>query len=156
MRTWGNSYWENEHDFKIRLVVTGKPAVLKNSRNMVFLGERCPKCGRGLRVSSAPSKSAAKWLREARKQLQPQWPFNQPIPERISVTARIVTYAADRRRRDLDNSYGAPQDALQATGQWRGILTNDAQIASHDGSRLAYDKDNPRVEITLEPYLETA
>lgn len=154
MREFGAGYWADETDFKIRLQVDGKPAVLKNSRKVVMLGARCPTCKRGMKTASVPSTSAERWLKAARKQLPPQWPFNEAIPKRIRVSAKIVTYAHDRRARDLDNTYGCPQDAIQPHGDWWGIIEDDCQIASHDGSRLRYDKDNPRVEITLTPFIE--
>lgn len=41
-------------------------------------------------------------------------------------------------------------DALVAAG----VLADDNSqiIVSHDGSRVLYDKDNPRTEVTISPY----
>jgi hypothetical protein len=38
--------------------------------------------------------------------------------------------------------------------QAAGVLVDDFQIASHDGSRRYLDRQNPRVEITLTPFRE--
>ena len=44
--------------------------------------------------------------------------------------------------------------ALESIGDcFEGILwENDKQIESWDGSRLIHDKDNPRVELEVEPF----
>lgn len=152
---WGNSYWHNETDFEINLVITGQPAVLKNDKVIVRMGKTCSCCKRKPNATLVSSKRITSWYKRALRQLPAQWPFAEPIPEEVHVNAAIVTYAHDKRRRDLDNTFGVAQDALQPTSGWSGILTNDCQIKSLDGSRLRYDKENPRVEITLTPFRET-
>lgn len=64
-----------------------------------------------------------------------------PISEPCSVIAAIHYRA---RRPDLSG-------ALESIGDvFEGVLwTDDNLIMSWDGSRLAKDNDNPRVEITL-------
>ena len=64
------------------------------------------------------------------------------------VNLKCVYYMPTRRRVDLVNLIEATCDILVAAG----ILQDDnAQIvAGHDGSRVRYDKDNPRVEIEIE------
>lgn len=127
-------------DFEFRLVIRGRPFVLKNSKRAVVSGGR-PRI--------IPSKRAGEYLADASLQLSQQWAplFATPIPEGVAVNARLVTYCATRHRADASNLYQAPEDALQAAG----VLTDDYQIASHDGSRRRYDKQRPRVEVTLTP-----
>jgi len=65
----------------------------------------------------------------------------------ISLCA--VFYMPTRRRVDLTNLLEAIDDALVKAG----ILADDncTIIVSHDGSRVKYDKSNPRIEITITP-----
>lgn len=144
-------YWRNAADFEFRFVIHGIPAVLKNRRKIITLGHRCPACKRGRQLSSVPSDAARRWMTDAITQLRAQWPFREPIPIGVDVHAQIVTFASDHRKRDLSNSYGCPEDTLQPNKKhgWVGIIADDSQIKSHDGSRILYDKDLPRVEITL-------
>lgn len=55
-----------------------------------------------------------------------------------------------RRRVDLTNLLESADDALVAAG----VLADDNSqiIVSHDGSRVLYDKDSPRTEVTISPY----
>lgn len=136
--------WHDEDlsDFELRLVIRGRPFVLKNSKQLITVGGK-PRL--------IPSKQARAYLADATKQLEDQWLlFKGPIPGDVLVNAAIVTYRATRHRNDASNLYQAPEDALQAAG----VLEDDFQIASHDGSRRLYDKHTPRVEVTLTPYRE--
>ena len=60
---------------------------------------------------------------------------------------KCVYYMPTRHRVDLVNLLEATCDILVEAG----IIEDDNYkiIASHDGSRVKYDKGNPRVEITL-------
>jgi hypothetical protein len=49
---------------------------------------------------------------------------------------------------------GAALHQGKQSRQGLGIIMDDAQIKSTDGSRLLIDRDNPRVEITIEEFLE--
>lgn len=57
-----------------------------------------------------------------------------------------------KRRVDLTNLLSATDDALQTAK----VIVDDCSsiVVSHDGSRVLYDKDNPRTEIYIEPYKE--
>ena len=150
-------------DFEFRLVIRGRPFVLKNSKQAVVKailpakgrGRPCPNCRKPLSVlpSLVPSQKAQGYRTDAVAQIQAQWlPLfgSQRIPEPILVNAAIVTYRATLHRSDSSNLYQMPEDALQEAG----VLEDDFQIAAHDGSRRRYDKHNPRVEITLTPFRE--
>ena len=66
------------------------------------------------------------------------------------VTVQAVFYMRERRRVDLTNLLEALDDVLVHAG----LLADDhcKIIVSHDGSRVAYDKENPRTEVTVRSY----
>lgn len=73
------------------------------------------------------------------------------IPDKpidIPVNVKCVFYRESRGRCDLTNLLEAIDDVLVSYG----VLSDDnfTVIASHDGSRVYVDKDNPRTEITIE------
>ena len=68
--------------------------------------------------------------------------IREPITERMAVD--ITAYQPDRRARDLDNMLKAPLDALQHSGAY----DDDSHIDELRISR-AFDKANPRLEITI-------
>lgn len=69
-----------------------------------------------------------------------------PLAGRCRVAA--VFYMPTRRRVDLTNLLEAAHDTLVAAK----ILADDNNtiIASVDGSRVLYDKENPRTEIVIQ------
>lgn len=69
-----------------------------------------------------------------------------PLAGRYHVAA--VFYMPTRRRVDLTNLLEAAHDTLVAAK----ILADDNNtiIASVDGSRVLYDKENPRTEIVIQ------
>lgn len=73
-----------------------------------------------------------------------------PNPIDYPVTVRCLFYMPTRRRVDKSNLEAAAHDVLVKYG----VLADDNRdiIASTDGSRVYYDKENPRAEITIEPY----
>lgn len=60
----------------------------------------------------------------------------------------VLYYMATRRKVDLANLIEATCDILVTAG----VLADDNSriVAAHDGSRVDYDKQNPRVEIWIE------
>jgi len=153
-------YFPGLADFEFRLTIVGRPFVLKNSKQVAVRslrpakghhGPRCPRCRTQLAAipTVLPSKPAGKYLEAAVEQLEALWmpEFKTPIPESIQLNAAIVTYRATAAKNDASNLYELPQDAMQHAG----ILADDFQIATHDGSRRLLDRKNPRVVITLTP-----
>lgn len=63
------------------------------------------------------------------------------------VNVKCLFYMPTRRKCDLTNLLEAVDDVLVKTG----LLADDNYtiIESHDGSRVFYDKDNPRTEIII-------
>ena len=75
---------------------------------------------------------------------KPKTPIDYP------VTVRCLYYMPTSRRVDTANLIAATHDVLVKYG----VLADDNRdiIASTDGTRTYYDKENPRAEITIEPY----
>ena len=75
---------------------------------------------------------------------KPQQPIRSP------VTVRATFYMPTRRRVDTANLHAALHDILVK----HKILADDNRdvIASTDGTRTFYDKDNPRTEVEIIPY----
>ena len=75
-------------------------------------------------------------------------PQSLKIGIKTPVNIKAIFYVQSRRRIDLANLLEGLDDMLVATG----VLEDDCRdiIAGHDGSRVFYDKDNPRIEVTIE------
>lgn len=71
--------------------------------------------------------------------------------ERIDYPVNVccIYYRKDHRKTDLVNLLNGTCDLLTESG----IIADDNYhiVAATDGSRVYYDKDNPRVEITITP-----
>lgn len=64
------------------------------------------------------------------------------------VTVKCLFYMPTKRRVDLANLLNAILDILV---KYEVIADDNSNIVySHDGSRVLYDKENPRTEVTIE------
>jgi hypothetical protein len=111
-------------------------------------GRRCPYCGK-------PQKQFIRQGRANTEYTIKAYPFLIPKPtEPISspVHVRYLFYMATRRRVDKLNLCAATDDLLVEAG----ILKDDNSniVKSHDGTRVLYDKENPRTEIYICTYEE--
>lgn len=90
-----------------------------------------------------PSKSYRAYEEKAAWFLKPR--PQQPIECEVNV--KCLFYMPTRRRVDLNNLLEAATDLLVSAG----IIKDDhcGIVVSHDGSRVKYDKENPRTEITI-------
>lgn len=70
------------------------------------------------------------------------------------VNIKCLFYMPTRRKCDLTNLLEAIDDVMVKAG----LLADDDYtiIESHDGSRVLYDKENPRTEVYIEYSLEGA
>lgn len=118
---------------ELRFTIPGPPRTKKNHQRIISVGGR-PRV--------IPSKdyeqyeSAALWrLPRLRK----------PVEEPVNLCC--VYYMPTRRRVDLVNLLEATNDILVRGG----VLADDhcGIVASHDGSRVRVDRENPRAEITI-------
>lgn len=68
-----------------------------------------------------------------------------PIDKPVNI--KCLFYMPTRRRVDLTNLLEAADDVLVHAG----VIADDHSgiVVSHDGSRVLYDKENPRTEIEI-------
>lgn len=120
----------------LHFVIPIAPVTKKNSQRIVKIGKR---------YAIMPSKQY-KAYEKAAALFMPQEYSNITAP----VTVQAVFYMRERRRVDLTNLLEALDDVMVHAG----LLADDhcKIIASHDGSRVAYDKENPRTEVTIRSY----
>lgn len=121
-----------------KYIINIAPVTKKNSQQIVYN----KKTGRYFVVPSAAYKNYEKL---AKQQLTKQAGLAIDYP--VEITCKF--YMATRRRVDLTNLLEAADDVLVAAG----IIADDNHtiIVSHDGSRVLYDRDNPRTEIQISP-----
>lgn len=120
----------------LHFVIPIAPVTKKNSQRIVKLGKR---------YAIMPSKQY-KAYEKAAMLFIPHDYSNITAP----VTVQAVFYMPARRRVDLTNLLEALDDVLVNSG----ILADDhcKIIVSHDGSRVSYDKERPRTEVTIRNY----
>jgi len=115
-----------------RLVIPGQPVTKKNSQVARCVG------GKPLVLQSksyrAYEKAALKSLMEYQGER-----FSGPV----EVTVHY--WLKDNRRPDLNNLMAATADILEKAG----VIRNDRDIVSWDGSRIMGVSHNPRVEIII-------
>lgn len=119
----------------IKLVIHGNPATKKNSMQI------CQNKRTGA-TFIAPSKAFERYKKVFLRQVKKP---KEPINEAVNVKA--VYYRKTRHRVDLSNLINATHDLLVDSG----VLLDDncRIIKSVDGSEVRFDKDDPRVEITI-------
>mgnify|MGYP004723389005 FL=1 len=95
-----------------------------------------------------PSQKFRQYERDARIFLRPI--PAEPIDRPVEIEYKF--WMPTRRRVDLTNLMEAADDLLEAVG----IIADDNSriVVGHDGSRVLYDPDSPRVEITITPMYE--
>lgn len=128
----------------VKFVILGKPITKKNSLRVLR--------GKNGKPFVAQSKAHGSWEQTALLQLQAGWQRWRRAwdgghgPIDVPINMRAVVYR-DRDVGDLLNFLAAVSDALEGAG----VVVNDKFIQALDGSRLALDRKNPRVEIELTP-----
>lgn len=118
------------------ITLTGTPRTKKNSQRIIRIG-------RGSRI--LPSEAYLDYAGECAVQLVAQRAVNAGIDYPVNVAC--VYYMPTRRKVDLVNLLEATCDILK--DNFVVIDDNASIIAGHDGSRVMYDKLNPRVEIEI-------
>lgn len=116
------------------LVLYGDPRTKKNSQRLIMAGNR---------YVPITSKAYADYRADCLRQITGEW--RKGISTRINLAC--VYYMRTHRRVDLVNLLEATCDILVDAN----VIADDNSgiVAGHDGSRVEYDKDNPRVEITI-------
>ena len=120
----------------LEIIIPGTPITKKNSQQIVVN----KKTGRPFIM---PSSQYKKYRTVCLEHINYD---GEPIDEPVNI--KCVYYMPTKRRVDLVNLLEGSLDILQDAG----VIQDDCmKIAySHDGSRVLYDKENPRVEITIE------
>jgi Holliday junction resolvase RusA-like endonuclease len=119
--------------FKITIPLA--PISKKNSQR-IFINSRTGK------PFIMPSEQYKRYEREAALFMPKVAPIDFP------VNVKCLFYMPTRRKVDLTNLLEAIDDILVKTG----VLADDnfSVMAAHDGSRVYYDKENPRTEIYID------
>ena len=129
-------------DIMMHLVIKGNPITKKNSQRIVKA-----KNGRPFII---PSKQYKDYEKQAIEELAYIPSLRGVIDYPVNV--KCIYYMQTRRKCDLVNLQEATLDILVKAG----ILADDNSniVCSMDGSRVMYDKENPRVIITIESIQE--
>lgn len=121
----------------LKYTIPGRPISKKNSMQMAYnkaTGKMFP----------VQSEAYKRFEKEARKALLPI--PEKPVEEKVNV--RCLYFMPTRSKVDLCNLLGGTCDVLV---KHRVIADDNSNIVvGHDGSRVLYDKENPRTEIYIE------
>lgn len=111
-------------------------------------GPKCPKCGKRRKQFVRQGAAHSKYAFEAARFLNPR--PKEPISGPVHII--YILYMQTRRRVDDLNLYASLDDILVH----EKILADDSikYIRNRDGSRVLYDKENPRAEIYIYSYGE--
>lgn len=117
----------------IHITLRGRPITKKNSLRIVKAGKK---------RKPISSEQFLVYQQACLYQL-----IKAPKTSEENLNMQCLYYMPTRHRVDLVNLLQATCDILVKAG----IIEDDSSkvIAGHDGSRVLYDKENPRVEITL-------
>lgn len=121
----------------VKIVFYGNPRSKKNSSQIVMN----PKTKRPFII---PSKQYKAYEQECIRQIGLN---STPIVYPVNVCC--MYYMGTRRKIDISNLNSSIHDILVRAN----VLADDNRdiVAGTDGSRVLYDKANPRVEITISP-----
>lgn len=135
----------NEINLVAEFTVPLPPVTKKNHSIIVSIGERCPVCKRGKKSILIPSKQYKEYETAIR-------PYLSELHRKIGtinypVNLKCLFYTKTRRQSDLVGHLQSIQDLMTHYK----VIQDDCRdiIASTDGSKVLYDKDNPRTEITI-------
>lgn len=123
---------------KLKFTVPGNPVTKKNSQRIVQIRTVSGKHFHKI----LPSEAFEKYQKECGRYMPM---LDEPVE--IPVNMKCTYYMQTRRRVDLLNLLEATADILVDYG----VLADDncKIVRSTDGSRVLYDKENPRVEIEI-------
>lgn len=122
----------------MRFVILGQPITKKNSQQIIMAGKRpCIIQSKAYRVYEKMAKQQISLLGA-----------REPVSGPVAV--KCLYYLATSRTPDLSNLMAATHDILEGCG----VILNDEQIKSVDGTRIVGKDPKPRVEITVEPFTE--
>lgn len=119
------------------------PRTKKNHQMIAGSGVHCPYCGK-------PKKQFIRQGKAHKEYTVGAWPYlnpKPPAPIDTPVRVQYLFYMKTRRKVDGLNLCAAADDLLVETG----VLKDDnvSIVRDHDGTRVRYDKQNPRTEIYI-------
>lgn len=118
------------------ITINGNPITKKNHSQIIKVGNR---------RMLVPSKQYNAYERDFITQCIKLGVNDKNLSKRLNIAC--IYYMQTRRKVDLTNLLSATMDCLVKA---KVIEDDNCKIAySHDGSRVFYDKENPRVEITI-------
>lgn len=126
----------------IKFTIPLAPITKKNSQRIRWRYARDKTTGRLKKTPYiAPSEAFERYEQEAALFVPKNMQINTP------VNVKCLFYMPTRRKCDLTNLLEAIDDIMVTAG----LLADDNYtiIESHDGSRVLYDKENPRTEIYI-------
>lgn len=123
----------------ITKLVIGIPPRTKKNSQMIITN----------RATGRPLIIQSKQYREY-EELAREYLLQAPRDIDLPVTVKALFYMPTRRRVDLTNLLEALDDILVKYH----VLVDDncSVLASHDGSRVLYDKEHPRTEVYISEY----
>lgn len=132
----------------LHYVIALDPRTKKNHQTIAGSGQRCPVCKKYERQFVRQSKAHDRYQAMAVMLLTPR--PKQPVS--VPVHVKYHFYMQTRRKVDKTNLVSAADDLLVDA---RILADDNAKILiHHDGTRVFYDKRNPRTEIWIYPYKE--
>ncbi len=131
-----------------RYTIRLDPRTKKNHQKIAGIGSRCPVCKKHARQFIRQSTANDKYNFEAVRFLHPR--PDKPLDGPVSVKYHF--YMQTRRKVDECNLTAEVDDLLVNAG----IISDDNAkvLIHHDGTRVFYDKANPRTEIWIYEYKE--
>lgn len=131
----------------IRFTIHLPPVTKKNSQQIWYKGERCPRCGKGKIPFVSPSRVYKAYEENCREIFPVQLRRLHIV---YPVNIRAVYYMPDYRTVDISNLHSALHDVLKAVG----VLADDSSlspriVAGTDGSRVLVDRGHPRTEVEI-------
>ena len=119
----------------MHITLHGEPRSKKNSQRLIHAGAR---------IVPIASKAYTDYRNDCLKQIL----GHQRKGIEGAVNIKCVYYMGTHRKVDLVNLLEATCDILTDAG----VIADDNSriVAGHDGSRVLYDKDRPRVEIEID------
>ena len=164
---------------RVAFTIFGPPRTKKTHNRLVGIGKKCPVCGQFPTHILLPSETFEEWQKQAMPQvIKARLAVNPvgikclkcegkgrvgkklttkcprclgscvqitPLP-RIQYNCAALIYR-DRESGDTSGFIQAIADCMELSG----LIDNDVQLATWDGTKPLKDATHPRVEITLTP-----
>lgn len=131
-----------------KYVIPLDPRTKKNHQMIAGTGARCPVCGKRKKQFIKQGNAGSTYAFDAFCHINPK--PAEPISSPVHV--KYLFYMQTRRVVDSLNLQAQADDLLVSAG----VLKDDNVkiVKSHDGTRVLYDKENPRTEIYIYDFEE--